>query len=215
MKIYLKYLLIIFFITNLPNYLSANIDNIFGIKLLENVSKYAEIKKGVTTDFLPKNIYTFAGKDLKIERDSTFNNYYLRTNSKYQIINVSAAQNLFVQKNNFVNNCPKNKRKFISELTSSLDIKPNDFKSHYSKMMNTFGKEVKFLWSASNYFYKDSGNSFVLSVYCNYRNYNNKLVSVINVSWLTEDYYKKYVLTRTKQIKKFNDKFILKYLFDE
>ena len=49
----------------------------------------------------------------------------------------------------------------------------------------------------------------------NYRNYNNKLVSVINVSWVTEDYYKKYVLTRTKQIKKFNDKFILNYLFDE
>ena len=215
MKKYLKYLLIIFFITNLPNCLSANIDNIFGIKLLENVSKYAEIKKGVTKDFLPKNIYTFAGKDLKIVRDPTFNNYYLRTNNKYQIINISASQNLFVKKNNFINNCPKNKRKFISQLSSSLDIKPNDFKSHYSKMMNTFGKEIKFLWSASDYFYKDSEKGFVLSVYCNYRNYDDKLVSGINVSWVTEDYYKKYVLTRTKQIKKFNDKFILKYLFDE
>ena len=215
MKRYLKCFLITFFITNLPNYLYANIDNIFGIKIFDDVSKYAKIEKGVTKDFLPKNIYTFADKDLKIERDPTFDYYYLRTNGKYQIINISGLQNLFVQKNNFINNCPKKKRKFISELTSSLDIKPNDFKPQYSKMSKSYGKDIRFLWDASDYIYKDAEKRFVISVYCVYRNYNNNLISTINVSWLTEDYYRKYVVARTKKIKKFNDKFILKFLFDE
>ena len=44
MKKYLKFLLIIFFITNSPNYLYANIDNIFGIKIFDDVSKYAKIE---------------------------------------------------------------------------------------------------------------------------------------------------------------------------
>ena len=215
MKKYLKCILIIFFCINLPNYLSANIDNIFGVKLFDNVNKYAKIEKGVTKSFLPNNIYTFIDKDLNIERDPTFDRYYLRTNDKYQIINISGSRILSVNKNNFTNKCPEKKREFITQLTSSLNIKPNNFKSNYSKMSERHGKTIRFLWDASDYIYKDDGKRFVLSVYCVYKNFNNQLISTINVNWLTEDYYKKYVLTRTKQIRKFNDKFILNNLFDE
>ena len=107
MKKYLKYLLIIFFITNLPNCLSANIDNIFGVKLFDEVSKYSKISNGKKRDYLPKNIYSFSDKDLNnIDRDPIFDSYYLRTNNRYKIINITGKKNFFVQKNNFKNNCP-------------------------------------------------------------------------------------------------------------
>ena len=216
MKKYLKYLLIIFFITNSPNYLYANIDNIFGIKIFNDVSKYAKIENGKTTNFLPKNIYTFADKDLKIERDSIFNYYYLRTNKNFNIINITAGKSLFPQKNNFQNDCPKIKNKFISELAQSLDLNPRSFISNYSKTNSKFGKERKHLWDSSVYKYKDNEKKYVLAVYCSYGKFNdNSLDSRMLISWITDDYYKKYVLDRTTQVKKFNDKFILKYLYEE
>jgi hypothetical protein len=216
MRKFLKYLSIIFFITNSPNYLYANIDNIFGIKIFDNVSKYAKIKNGKTTNFLPKNIYTFADKDLRIERDPIFDYYYLRTNKNFKIINVTAGKRFFSQKNNFQNDCSKIKNKFISELSQSLDINPKVFISTHSKIISKFGEERKHLWDNSIYKYKDNEKEYVLAIYCSYsKNNNDSLSSRMLISWITDDYHKKYVLTRSKKIKKFNDKFILKYLFDE
>ena len=216
MKIYLKYLLIIFFITNAPNYLYANIDNIFGVKIFDNVSKYAKVENGKTTSFLPKNIYTFPDKALKIDRDPIFDYYYLRTNKNFKIINLSAGKSLFTQKNNFQNDCPKIKNKFISELTQSLDLDPKNFISTYARTNSTFGKERKTLWDNSVYKYKDNEKNYILAVYCSYGiNSDDSLSSRMLISWLTDDYYKKYVIARSTQIKKFNNKFILKYLFDE
>ncbi len=213
MKKYLKSLFIFFFCINSPNYLYANIDNIFGIKLFDNVSKYSKISKGKTRDYLPKNIYTFSDKDLNnIDRDPIFDNYYLRSNDRYKIINITGKKNFFVQKNNFKNDCTPLKNEFISKLSNAIDIDPITFKSYYSK--NNTSSKTKLLWDSSIYEYKDNGKKFVLATYCSYMNWQDKFYSSLHVSWLSHDYYKKYVLTRVTQIKKFDDKFILNYLFN-
>ena len=214
MKKYLKYLLIIFFITNLPNCLSANIDNIFGVKLFDEVSKYSKISNGKKRDYLPKNIYSFSDKDLNnIDRDPIFDSYYLRTNNRYKIINITGKKNFFVQKNNFKNNCPSIKNEFILTLSNAIDINPIVFKSHFSK--NKASSKTKLLWDNSIYEYKDNGKKFVLATYCSYMNWQDKFYSSLHVSWLTYDYYEKNVLTRVNQIKKFDNKFVLNYLFNQ
>ncbi len=213
MRKYLKCILIIFFCINSPNYLSANIDNIFGVKLFDDVSKYSKISNGKKRDYLPKNIYSFSDKDLNnIDRDPIFDSYYLRTNNRYKIINITGKKNFFVQKNNFKNNCPLIKNEFISTLSNVIDINPIAFKSYFSK--NKASSKTKLLWDNSIYEYKDNGKKFVLATYCSYMNWQDKFYSSLHVSWLSHDYYKKYVLTRVTQINKFDDKFILNYLFD-
>ena len=68
-----------------PSQAEETIDMIFGVKLNNDVSEYAKIESGETDDWLP-NIYSFydnkiTGEYLNIERDSTFDEYYLRNRS--------------------------------------------------------------------------------------------------------------------------------------
>ena len=48
-------------------------------------------------------IYTFINKDIDINRDPLFNEYYLRTNQDYKIVNISAGKVISSSKNEFNN----------------------------------------------------------------------------------------------------------------
>ena len=60
-----------------------------------------------------------------------------------------------------------------------------------------------------------SQDSLILSSYCGYFNIEEKLYSVLFVSWVTEDYYKKHVDGRWTKIESFDDNFIKVFLSKE
>ncbi len=108
------------------------IDKIFGVKLLEDISNYADIENGITLSFI-KNTYTFVDKDIDIERDPIFSSYYLRTNTDYKIINVTAILKISGSLDNFKNKCSSKKKDFVSSLSSSLNLDIKDFKQYFHK----------------------------------------------------------------------------------
>ena len=188
------------------------IDKIFGVKLLEDISKYADIENGIKLSYL-KDTYTFTNEDIDIERDPIFTGYYLRTNTDYKIINVTALFKISNSLDNFKNKCPSEKKDFISSLSSSLDLDIKAFKQYFHKSLNIEGSFAKALWNNSVYTYKSKGKTFKLIMYCNYlRRNDNSFQEALMVSWLTEDYYKKNVLPRFELIDVFDTKFIKKYL---
>ena len=87
------------------------IDKIFGVKLLEDISNYADIENGIKLSFI-KDTYTFVDKDIDIERDPIFSSYYLRTNTDYKIINVTAILKISDSLDNFKNKCSSKKKRF-------------------------------------------------------------------------------------------------------
>ena len=188
------------------------IDKIFGVKLLEDISNYADIENGIKLSFI-KNTYTFVDKDIDIERDPIFSSYYLRTNTDYKIINVTAILKISDSLDNFKNKCSSKKKDFVSSLSSSLNLDIKDFKQYFHKGIKIKGSSVKALWNNSVYTYKDNGKNFRLIMYCNYlRRDDNSFEESLLVSWLTEDYYRKNVLPRFEFVNFFDTKFIKKYL---
>ena len=193
------------------------IDGIFGVKLNDDVSEYAKIENAETDDWLP-NIYSFyenkiTGHYFNIEKDSTFDEYYLRTDENYKVISVNAIKYTEHSYNDlFSNNCKEEKKRFISDLSNTLDINPNDFYEYFSKNK----KGEKYLWHAATYTYKDNGQEFRLTVMCNYwRPIDpsfSKILSDLSVNWVTEDYYRTSVMPRVKLIEPFNNNFIKKFL---
>ena len=210
----MRLLLILILSFSLQSLIKADdvIDKIFGVKLLEDISKYADIENGIKLSYL-KDTYTFTNEDIDIERDPIFTGYYLRTNTDYKIINVTALFKISNSLDNFKNKCPSEKKDFISSLSSSLDLDIKAFKQYFHKSLNIEGSFAKALWNNSVYTYKSKGKTFKLIMYCNYlRRNDNSFQEALMVSWLTEDYYKKNVLPRFELIDVFDTKFIKKYL---
>ena len=211
-----KLLLILILTLSFQSWTKADeiIDMIFGVKLNNDVSEYAKIENGKTFDWLP-NIYTFIDTDITIERDSTFDAYYLRTDENYKVIIVNATKFVDYSYNDlFKDNCKEEKKEFISDLSNSLDINSNDFDEYFYK--NKEGN--KFLWNSNIYTYKDEDQKFRLVVNCVYfrpiepESSGSKIIGDLSIYWLTEDYYRGHVLPRVKLIKSFDDEFIKTYL---
>ena len=119
MKIFLSLLIFIFSFQSISK-AEVVIDNIFGVKLYSDISKYADVENGKKRDDMPK-IYTFINKDISIERDDEFTEYYLRTDENYKVVNVTAAKNLSLSIDEFTNKCSIDKKNFISNLAQSLE----------------------------------------------------------------------------------------------
>ena len=195
------------------------IEMIFGVKLNNDVSEYAKIENARKDDNLP-NTYLFWDEDLTLDRDLEFENYYLRTDENFKVINVSARNDKLVSFDNFKNQCLIDRNKVISEIAEDLNIDENKFKNYYRKnnlakeKRTVNGEKAKYLWHDSNYSYEDNGQKFRLMIYCVYQpleSDENFGVSLI-LSWFSEDYYRKYVLPRFEIIKPFNNNFIKKFL---
>ena len=193
------------------------IDRIFGVKLNEDVSKYAKIENGRKDGNVP-NTYLFMDEDLTLDRDLEFEKYYLRTDENFKVINVSGLVVKLVSFDNFKNQCLIDRNKLISDTAKYLNIDQNEFENYYRK--NNLAKETwtingnkaKYLWHDANYSYEDNGQKFRLMVYCAYGERDENLYVWLFLSWFTEDYYRKYVIPRVETIKPFNNSFIKKFL---
>ena len=195
------------------------IDMIFGVKLNEDVREYAKIEDGRKDVNVP-NTYVFWDEDLTLDRDLEFEKYYLRTDENFKVINVSGYVGKSVSFDNFKNQCLIDRNKIISDIAKDVNIDENKFENYYRK--NNLAKETrtingnkaKYLWHDANYSYEDNGQKFRLMIYCAYhplKSDENFGVQLI-LSWVSEDYYRKYVLPRFEIIKPFNNSFIKKFL---
>jgi len=205
------------FIYTAPSYAGDTIDMLFGVKLNDDVSEYAKIENGHKDVNLP-NTLTFYDADLTLDRDLEFEDYYLRTDENFKVINVSARANKLVSFDNFKNQCLIDRNKLISDTAKYLNIDQNEFENYYRKnnlakeTKTTNGKKVKNLWHDANYSYEDNGQKFRLIIYCAYYKRDENLQVYLLLSWISEDYYRKYVLPRFEIIKPFNNNFIKEFL---
>ncbi len=214
------YLFLIFFTLQTPSYTADVIKMLFGVKLNEDVSKYARIENGKKSEFM-LDIIDFNNEDITLDRNSEFDRYLLRTNKNYQVINLGARRkNNLVPFDNFKNQCLTDRNRIVSDISNTLNIEKNEFKDNYRKTFLDLDKpvnerKVKYLWHDTTYLYEDDGQKFRLMIYCGYLNdlnENKKLLSFLYLSWITEDYYRKYVLPRFEIIEPFDNNFIKKFL---
>jgi hypothetical protein len=182
------------------------VEELFGVKILDNISKYANKTDGVVQDHL-KDIITFEDETLNIKRDQDFDTYYLRTDKDYKIHNITARKIFVSEFDNFNNDCLNQKSTMVNMLSKFFDIKENKFMNY-----SWLDPRTKALYDDSTLKYKDNNISLILSSYCGYFNIEEKLYSVLFVSWVTEDYHKRYVDGRWTKIESFDDDFIKVFL---
>ena len=217
MKKFLPILVLGLFIYTSPSYAGDVIDRIFGVKLNDDISKYAKIESARKDPNLP-NTYLFVNKDLAVDKHLGFEYYYLRTDENFKVINVSGLVKKLVPFDNFKNQCLIDRNKVISDIAKDLNIDENKFENYYRK--NNLAKEKrtingnkeKYLWHDANYSYEDNGQKFRLIVYCTYIKRDENLMVDLYLSWFSEDYYRKYVFPRFEIIKPFNNSFIKNFL---
>jgi len=193
------------------------INSLFGVKLNDDISNYADIENGKLAKGFSEKIYNFKDKFLKIDRDENFYGYGVRTDKNYKIKVLNAAAKRFIYKNDFTDSqCIAEKKKYISILVNELNLDSSKFKSFYRKGVHkeTLESTGNILWDDTNYTYTDNNEKFRLMVICTYQK-NKKTDEVVNflfVSWMTENYYRTNVIPRFEIIDKFNKDFILKFL---
>ena len=78
----------------------VQIDNLFGVKIFDNVEKYSSKNNAITQPNRPGTFY-FSDETINIERSEDFDEYYLRTDSKYKIINITGKKYFFENINTF------------------------------------------------------------------------------------------------------------------
>ena len=202
---------------NLQSWVIAEdkIDELFGVKLNTDVSLYANVEDGVVSDRVStsETIYTFENKTLtNILRDPLFQYYNIRTNKNYKVNVLNAGKNFVFKDQKFDDEkCNNEKNLFIDILTKELELNPSKFKSFYRKNIDK-KSNYDHLWHDTNYVYKDGQNEFRLMAICVHRLYKEQPVSMLFVSWMTEEYYRKNVMIRFELIEPFNRDFILDYL---
>ena len=190
------------------------INSLFGVKLNEDISNYADVENGKLTDGFSEKIFTFTDKFLKIDRDESFFAYGIRTDKNYKVKVLNAGK-IFRFENNFTDTkCIEEKEKYISILSSELGLDKSKFKNFYRKSIHkeTLERSGNLLWNDSNYVYIDNDEKFRLSVFCSYQKKNSEIINYLFVSWMTENYYRNNVIPRFEIIDKFDKDFILKFL---
>ena len=103
----MKRLFLILFLTlSFQSWAMSEVDigNLFGVKILDDVKLYANEKDGVEHDVRP-GIFFFSDEVIDIERNDDFDKFYLRTDNKYKIINITGKRILAEKNKTFVNNC--------------------------------------------------------------------------------------------------------------
>ena len=193
------------------------INSLFGVKLNDDISNYADVENGKLAKGFSETIYNFGDEFLTIDRDENFFSYGIRTDKNYRIKTLNAAAKRFIYKDDFTHSqCIDEKKKYISILANELNLDTSKFKNFYRKSVHkeTLEGSGNLLWDDTNYTYTDNNEKFRLMVICTYQK-NKKTSEVVNflfISWMTENYYRANVIPRFEVIDKFNKDFILKFL---
>jgi len=206
MRVFVAVLVLIFSLQAKSNSKNIVIDNLFGVKILDDINKYAKKSNGERYDHLP-NIITFEDEFINLERDDDFDSYYIRTDENYKIHNISARKVFVSSFDSFSNDCKIQKSKMVTMLSKFFDVKINKFKNYY--WMDPRNKSI---YDDSTITYDDNNINLMLSAYCGYYNIDENITSVLFVSWVTEEYFQKHVDGRWTKIEKFDDKFIKIFL---
>ncbi len=209
MRIFLSFLILILSLQSLAKADNIVIEELFGVKILDDINKYANKMDGVELDHL-KDIFTFEDDVLNIERNEDFDSYYLRTDKSYKIHNITARKVFISQFDDFNNDCKVQKSTMVKMFSKFFDIKVNKFINYY-----WLDPSNKAIYDSSSIKYKDNNISLQLSAYCGYFNAEEKIVSLLFVSWVTNQYYKEYVEGRWTKIDGFDDNFIKVFLSKE
>ena len=184
----------------------VQIDNLFGVKIFDNVEKYSSKDNAISQPNRTGTFY-FSDETINIERSEDFDEYYLRTDSEYKIINITGKKYFFENINTFKNDCLESKKQMINDMSLF-------FKKTGEKVLQNYwhNEKDKSIWDESQIFYNDGNNELLLAIHCNYREYNGSLVEALGVSWVTKDYYEKHIKGLWKRIKKFDNKFIKSFI---
>ena len=183
----------------------VDIGNLFGVKILDDVKLYANENDGVEHDVRP-DIFFFSDGVIDIERNEDFDRFYLRTDNKFKIINITGKRFLPEKNKTFVNNCLTEKNKLVKDLSIFFNATENEFEQKYWHW-----PKFKSIWDESQLFYEEDGNKYLLSIHCSYRKSNENIGAELGVSWVTYNYYTKYIKDLWKKIDKFDDQFIKSY----
>ncbi len=205
MRVFLTVLVLIF---SLQSWTKAEvkIDQLFGVKILDDIEKFANKDDGEPQYNRPGTYY-FSNEVINIKRDSEFDYFYLRTDNKYKVINIT-GQKFFSEKHgSFNNNCLKNKIQMVEEMSLFFDTSKEKFVQYY-----WHNKKYKSIWDESQLIYNDENNKLVISIHCNYRKYKEDILEELGVSWVTYDYFEKHIKGLWKEIKQFDDEFIKSFL---
>ena len=120
----MKRLLLIFILTvSFQSWAMSEVDigNLFGVKILDDVKLYANENDGVEHDVRP-DIFYFSDEVIDIQRNEDFDRFYLRTDNKFKIINITGKRFLPEKNKTFVNNCLTEKNKLVKDLSIFYDI---------------------------------------------------------------------------------------------
>jgi len=205
MRVFLTVLVLIF---NLQSWVlgEVQIDNLFGVKIFDDVEKYSNKDKAVPQPNRPGTFF-FPDEAINIERSEDFDTYYLRTNNKYKIINVTGKKYFFEDIDTFKNNCLEGKKQMIYNMSLFFEKSGEKFSQNY-----WHNEEFKSIWDESQIFYNDGDNDLLLAIHCSYREYKGDILGELGVSWVTKDYYEKHIKGLWKKIKKFDNKFIKSFI---
>ena len=186
---------------------NIEIDNLFGVKILDNIQMYSKVENGKKLDYLP-GIITFDDDVINIERNENFDDYYLRTDLKYKIQNITAKRTFIDLESPYgsIDMCKKDKINTVKLFSKLFNIDFDKFKNGY-----WIDPRQKSLFEDSTIVYENNGLSFELSTYCGYFQYEDSVLSILFVSWVTDTYFKNHVEGRWKKIDKFDKEFIKLY----
>ena len=179
-----------------------DIESLFGVKILDNIQNYANVSDGKKFDYLPE-IITFDNEFINIERNDEFDDYYVRTNLQYKIINITGKKFFISEIEEFNNECKASKLQTVNMLSKIFDIKQKEFLNSY-----WFDARRKALYDVTEVEYFNDDKKFNLAAYCGYLNVKDGLASIMFVSWVTNEYYLKHVDGRWKKIDKFDNEYI-------
>ena len=184
----------------------VEIDTLFGVKIFDDIEKFANKDSGMPQDNRPGTFF-FSDEVINIERDSKFDSFYIRTDNKYKVINITGKKFFTEKHSSFNNNCLKDKIKMVEEMSLFFDSSKEKFVQYY-----WHNQEFKSIWDESQLIYNDESNKLVISIHCNYRKAKENILAELGISWVTYDYFEKHVKGLWKEIKQFDDEFIKSFL---
>jgi len=188
--------------------------NVLGVQILDNISKYAQIKDGQKCK--KKNCsYIFKKKSLNLTPDY-FTNYYLRTDKNYKVISISAYRlknDTVFDREKFINSCKQDKSFMIDYFSEKFDLEGYKFIDTYEQSKSILDGSPA-LWNHSKIYLKSQKK--VLNVYCNYSKDKKSrwIISVLGVTLMTQGYHKSIQeIFKTRKIDEFDSNQIKSFFY--
>ena len=211
----LIYILIIIFTFKTIANAENKIGELFGVKLNSDISLYANVEDGKISQSITTKeiIYSFSNNSLtNIKRDETFPSYLIRTNQDYKVQVINAGRVYDFKDRTFSDfSCLNDRFNVADTMSTVFKFDTNKYKNFHRINIDD-KRSTDLLWDDLNYIDNSSSVNNRLMIICAHRHVKGRIVSNLFLSWMTEDYYRKNVMTRFKIIEPFDSSFITQYL---